>query len=409
MDALIQRGLNCIRVLDVSGVALRRAKERLGAAGDRVSWIQTDVTEDWTVPLVDAWHDRAVFHFLTDPSDRRRYTQHLRSGLRPGGTLIIATFALDGPEKCSGLPTVRYSPETLAAELGDGFRLVDAVSETHHTPFGTTQSFIYARFTRTTSGAPIVSGKDATAPTVFSPDTLIREAKRQKHMSAVHVPPVCVLDPDGDIVRWLQRTGRGALSKTWACYHSQLYEFELASARVGIVGCAVGAPYAVLVAEQMFSCGCELLISLTSSGQIAKVSEPPYFVLVTKSLRDEGTSYHYQPVDAFADAHPALLERARVALHAARIEVLEGASWTTDAPFRETADAVARAERQGILAVEMESAALYAFARAKGKAILCIAHVTNTMGQSETEFEKGHADGVTESLRLVEALLSVRC
>jgi uridine phosphorylase len=219
---------------------------------------------------------------------------------------------------------------------------------------------------------------------------------------------VCVLDPDGDIVRWLRRTGRGILSQTWACYHSELYEFDLAGTRVGVVGCAVGAPYAVLVAEQMFACGCELLVSITSSGQIAKVADPPYFVLVTRALRDEGTSYHYSPRARFADANAALLNVGSAALQQAGIDVVQGVSWTTDAPFRETEASVAKAEREGILAVEMESAALYAFAAARNKAVLCVAHVTNTMGQSVREFEKGEEDGVTQSLRLIEALVNVR-
>lgn len=256
--------------------------------------------------------------------------------------------------------------------------------------------------------APILLGKDSAAPSVFSPLTIMTEAQRQKHLAALQVPPVCVLDPDGDIVRWLKRTGRGTLSSTWACYHSELYEFDLSGTRIGIVGCAVGAPYAVLVAEQMFACGCELLISVTSSGQIARVAEPPYFVLVTRALRDEGTSYHYLPAARFSNAPVAVLEAARGALREAGVTVLEGASWTTDAPFRETAAAVAEAEREGILAVEMESAALYAFAAARGRAVLCLAHVTNTMGQSAREFEKGHNEGVTESLRVIEALLPVR-
>jgi uridine phosphorylase len=356
---------------------------------------------------MDMWHDRAVFHFLTDPEDRARYKAHLRSTLKVGGTAVVATFAPDGPQRCSGLPVSRYSPETLAAELGPDFELVESVSHEHRTPAGSIQPFVYARFIRVVSDAPIVSGKDATAPSIFSPVTVLSEAKRQKRLSAIHVPSVCVLDPDGDIVRSLKRTGKATLSATWPCYHSELYEFDLAGTRLGIVGCAVGAPYAVLLAEQMFACGCELLVSVTSSGQIAKGPVPPYFVLVTRALRDEGTSYHYQPKARFATADTALLARAKSALHAASVKVLEGATWTTDAPFRETQGAVAAAEQEGILAVEMESAALYAFAAARGQAVLCFAHVTNTMGQSDREFEKGDDDGVAESLRLLGAVVTL--
>lgn len=255
--------------------------------------------------------------------------------------------------------------------------------------------------------APILQGKNPDAPSVFAPATLMTEAQRQKGMRALHVPRVCLLDPDGDIVRWLKRNGSATLSETWACYHTDLYEFELAGTRVGIVGCAVGAPFAVLVAEQMFAAGCELLISVTSAGQIARVAPPPYFVLIDRALRDEGTSYHYASPSRFAVADAGVLAAARSALATTGLQVVEGASWTTDAPFRETSAAVQSAAAEGILAVEMESAALYAFASAAKRAVLCLAHVTNTMGASEQEFEKGESDGATEALRLVAALLDV--
>jgi len=408
VDTLVARGLDCLAVLDVSGAALHRAQERLGDQAAALTWIEADVTAGWTLKPMDVWHDRAVFHFLTTPEDRARYRFQLRQTLKAEGTVIVATFALDGPETCSGLPVARYSPETLAAELGNEFRLVESVPHEHRTPWGTVQPFVYARFIRVVPEAPILSGKDATAPSVFSPVTVLTEAKRQKNLAELRVPSVCVLDPDGDIVRWLRRTGRGTRSGTWGCYHTELYEFDLDGTRIGIVGCAVGAPFAVLMAEQMFVCGCDLLVSITSSGQIAKIAEPPYFVLVTRALRDEGTSYHYQPVARFAEANSVLLDRAGPALRAAGIPVLEGASWTTDGPFRETPAAVASAEREGILAVEMESAALYAFAEARGKAVLCFAHVTNTMGQSDREFEKGHEDGVIQSLRVIGAVAGLR-
>lgn len=408
VDHLIQRGFRCLAVLDVSAAALGRAQARLQDSATIPTWITSDVTGDWAVKPMDVWHDRAVFHFLTDPIDRERYVEHLRHTLRPGGTIILATFAPDGPERCSGLPTSRYSPEGLARELGPEFRLLEGIRHEHKTPSGAVQPFTYARFVRVASAAPILTGKDAEAPSVFSPLTVLREAMRQKGLTSLGVPAVCLLDPDGDIVRWLKRTGRGTLSQTWACYHSELYEFTLGGRAVGVVGCAVGAPYAVLVAEQLFACGCELLVSVTSSGQITKAAAPPYFVLVTHALRDEGTSYHYQPVARYAEADPALLEAARAALRAAAVPVLEGACWTTDAPYRETAAAVSSAEREGILAVEMESAALYAFAAATGNPVVCFAHVTNTMGQGDREFEKGHDEGVGESLRLVEALLAMQ-
>jgi trans-aconitate methyltransferase len=149
VDALAARGLDCLAVLDVSGAALERAKARLGAVAQVPIWIEADVTSDWTLQPMDIWHDRAVFHFLTAPEDRARYTQHMLETLKPGGSAIIATFAPDGPERCSGLPVQRYSPEQLAAELGASFELIEARPHLHTTPSGSTQSFQYSRLRRT--------------------------------------------------------------------------------------------------------------------------------------------------------------------------------------------------------------------------------------------------------------------
>jgi SAM-dependent methyltransferase len=145
---LFERGVRCVYVLDISRAALTRARERLADAASRVQWIEADVAGDWPTPSVNIWHDRAVFHFLTDPADRLRYRARMEQAVRPGGAVIIATFAEDGPEKCSGLPVVRYSPDALQAELGGNFRLQEAVRETHETPFRTTQEFWYCRFAR---------------------------------------------------------------------------------------------------------------------------------------------------------------------------------------------------------------------------------------------------------------------
>jgi trans-aconitate methyltransferase len=148
VDALVARGLDCVAVLDVSRRALDRAKSRLGGAAFALTWIEADVASDWSLKPMDIWHDRAVFHFLTEAGDRARYRQHLRSTLKPTGTVIVATFAPDGPEMCSGLPVVRYSAETLSKELGDEFDLVETVPHHHLTPWGTAQSFQYCRFVR---------------------------------------------------------------------------------------------------------------------------------------------------------------------------------------------------------------------------------------------------------------------
>ncbi len=149
IDALLARGLDCMAVLDVSEAALERAKARLADSSVVPTWIAADVTGTWSLKPMDIWHDRAVFHFLTAPQDRAAYVSHVCGVLKTNGTAIIATFAPDGPEKCSGLSVARYSPETLAAELGEHFKLVESVSHIHQTPWGSPQSFQYSRFTRT--------------------------------------------------------------------------------------------------------------------------------------------------------------------------------------------------------------------------------------------------------------------
>lgn len=148
VDVLTARGMDCLAVLDVSGTALDRARARLGAQARVPIWIEADVTNAWTLKPMDIWHDRAVFHFLTTPDDRIRYKRHLNDTLKVGGAAIIATFAPDGPERCSGLPVQRYSPMQLVGELGDAFELVEARSHVHTTPWGSTQSFQYSRLRR---------------------------------------------------------------------------------------------------------------------------------------------------------------------------------------------------------------------------------------------------------------------
>src|ERR1700716_1861661 len=160
---------------------------------------------------------------------------------------------------------------------------------------------------------PILDNKNPSSPSIFVPSVLLREARRQKNLPTVPVPPVCLLDPDGDLVHALRRTGRAKPFAGWPCYHTELDTFRLAGREVGIVGRVVGAPFAVLVAEELFASGCELLISLTSAGQIVPSAPPPYFVIIDRALRDEGTSYHYLPVSEFAEADAQLVQAAAIA------------------------------------------------------------------------------------------------
>ncbi|WP_183249110.1 trans-aconitate 2-methyltransferase [Bradyrhizobium sp. cir1] len=146
VDALLQDGYRRLTVLDLSANALDVAKKRIGQAASTIDWIVADAMTWRPTRTYDVWHDRAAFHFLTDPDDRAAYVERLRSAVSPGGQVIIATFAPDGPEKCSGLPVQRHDSASLAAELGPAFELVETRSETHHTPWHSTQAFQFSRF-----------------------------------------------------------------------------------------------------------------------------------------------------------------------------------------------------------------------------------------------------------------------
>jgi SAM-dependent methyltransferase len=148
VDRLLAAGYTNLSVLDISAQALAHAQRRLGGQAGRVTWLEADITQFVPPQNYHLWHDRAVFHFLTDAADRRRYVEALRHGLVPGGQLIIAAFAIGGPLKCSNLDIAQYDAATLAAELGPEFRLLEERSELHHTPSGKDQRFGYYRFAR---------------------------------------------------------------------------------------------------------------------------------------------------------------------------------------------------------------------------------------------------------------------
>jgi SAM-dependent methyltransferase len=147
VDSLVARGLHHVTVLDLSEAALATAKTRLGDNAN-VRWVAADVTSWNPTQTFDIWHDRAAFHFLTDGGDRAAYVTRLKQAVKPGGHVVIGTFAIDGPERCSGLPVNRYDAARLAAELGKGFRLIDARRHEHTTPWGAIQRFQFCIFRR---------------------------------------------------------------------------------------------------------------------------------------------------------------------------------------------------------------------------------------------------------------------
>lgn len=148
VDRLLDGGWSDVSVLDISAEALSATRQRLGDRAAQVHWLAADVTGFEPTRQYAIWHDRAVFHFLTDPEERGAYVQAATAGVKPGGCLIVATFGPQGPEQCSGLPVVRYGPEELASLFEKGFKPVETVEEIHRTPGGTSQQFFYSRFLR---------------------------------------------------------------------------------------------------------------------------------------------------------------------------------------------------------------------------------------------------------------------
>lgn len=240
---------------------------------------------------------------------------------------------------------------------------------------------------------------------VFLPENLLREARRQKKKKECNVPSVCVLDPDGDLADYLIKKGKALKSECWACYHSVLYTFELEGKEVGIIPCIVGSSYAVLVAEQLFVSGCSLLISVTSAGIINQPDNSKRFALIINAVRDEGTSYHYLPPGIPSVLNSKLLQKLKPSLHQSVCPFFEAGSWTTDAPYRETYTAINNMKKQNIVCVEMEAAALYGLSAVKNYNIICFAHLTNSMAQFEGDFEKGEELGSIDTMALLSYLL----
>ena len=246
--------------------------------------------------------------------------------------------------------------------------------------------------------SPILHQKFYGKPSVFQPQNLLREARRQKGIIELVIPEICILDPDGDIEEYVIDKYNAQLNKAWACYHTKLYEFGYNNIKIGIIGKAVGASFAVLLAEQLFASGCKLLVSMTSAGQLIQPITPPYFILIEKAVRDEGTSYHYVSPAEFSYLSPDLKEKLENTFDSRDLKIFTGSTWTTDAPYRETEESINHYKSKGIHAVEMEAAALYAFAQARNKAVVCFAHVTNQMASVAGDFEKGESNGSIDAL-----------
>jgi len=230
---------------------------------------------------------------------------------------------------------------------------------------------------------------DFDAPTAFSPESLIEAVRTDRHLERKPIPPVCVLEFDGDLTDWLVSTGKVKPWKSWACFHTTMFSLEVDGFTCGIVPRTIGGPYAVLVAEQMAISGARVVLGLTSAGRVSSAMPVPGLVVVTRAIRDEGTSYHYLPPAKVVDAPLDVARLLESLLQTQALPVLSGVVWTTDAPYRETERQLSDHAKSGILAVEMQAASLFAFSEAHQFPVGMVACVTNGIGLTSEPFDKG--------------------
>ena len=247
------------------------------------------------------------------------------------------------------------------------------------------------------SRTPLLDHDPSEEP-VFTAANLLEAARIRKGLPRMTVPAGCLLDFDGELVQHLAGTGEAREDAAWPCFHTRLFRWQAGNVEYGVIGGTIGAPFAVLVAEELFALGCRALVSISSAGLVAERFSPPFFLLIQRALRDEGTSCHYRPTGRYADADPLLVAAVRERMAALPVTVHTGLSWSTDAPFRETGRLIASRRREGIVSVEMEAAALLTLGKVLRKPVACIAHVTNSMATRAEDFEKGGDAGIADSL-----------
>lgn len=238
-------------------------------------------------------------------------------------------------------------------------------------------------------------------PSAFTAGNLIESVRRRRHIPHGAVPALCVLEFDGDLTDWLVQQGLARPFEPWPCFHTAMFAIDVEGITCGIIPRTIGGPYAVLVAEQLAAAGAKLIVGLTSAGRVSPNLPLPCLVAVTGAIRDEGTSLHYLPASKYV-ACPApevvpLLERE---LALTGWMVRGGTVWTTDAPYRETRTQLDQWAGEGVLAVEMQAASLFAFGAACGASVASVAMVSNAVDHEGEQFDTGSQQ---DGLRIIEA------
>jgi uridine phosphorylase len=239
------------------------------------------------------------------------------------------------------------------------------------------------------------------APAAFTPEALLEAVRAARSLPRDPVPPVCVLDFDGDLTDWMVSAGAAKTWKSWACFHTTMHALEVDGIPCGIVPRTIGGPYAALVAEQLLASGARVILGLTSAGRVAAFVPVPSLVVAAAAIRDEGTSYHYLSASLPAVAHVVLADSLLRGLEDLGVAVLSGTVWTTDAPYRETRQQLTEYAKQDVLAVEMQAASLFAFAISRNVPVGVVAYVTNAVDHEQAPFDKGSHEF---SQRLLEAM-----
>lgn len=228
------------------------------------------------------------------------------------------------------------------------------------------------------------------APSAFTPESLIEAVRVERNIRPDPVPEVCILEFDGDLTDWLVAKGRAERYPAWACFHTTMVVVDVDGGKVGLIARTIGGPYTVLVAEQLAASGAKVILGLTSAGRVSKTLPIPSLVIASSALRDEGTSYHYLPADEAVEGDADLAQALRESLSSLDLPVVTGMVWTTDAPYRETAEQLDSHARNGIQAVEMQAASLFAFGAARNVRCGVVAHVTNGFNHApDDQFDKG--------------------
>lgn len=239
------------------------------------------------------------------------------------------------------------------------------------------------------------------APSAFRPDDLLDAVRRSRRLAVEPVPPLCVLDFDGDLSDDLLQAGMVTPVEAWACFHTQMLGLTLEGLPCGVIPRTIGGPYAVLVAEQLHAAGAQVIVGITSAGRVASGLPLPSIVIADRAVRDEGTSLHYLPEDEIVTTPTPGVADHLVRALAGVGDVHRGLVWTTDAPYRETQEQLHRWAARGVLAVEMQAASLFAFAHARAARIGVVALVSNSTDHTGDQFDTGEH---TYRLRVLSAV-----